>query len=349
MTAPFRQLLPAPLHGGLKMDDFWIWCGSPLRAGEDGRYHMFASRWPRNLTFSGHWVTNSQVIRASSDTPEGPYQFEEVVLPWRHRKYFDGLSTHNPAIVHFDGTYYLFYTGITYDFDIPTPERQIHEGTYAEHQELYRMAWNNKRVGLATSKSVKGPWLRAAAPVLEPRPGCWDALITSNASVAVREDGFAVMVYKSRRNWDAPFQLGIAVAPHPSGPYRRISEDPIFPFNCEDPFIWWENGRYHMILKDFSGALCGEEEAGAYAWSDNGEDWHMETGFLAYSRSIRWEDATTTTHGNAERPGLLIEGGHPTHLFLAISCGPLKHWQSEGTRNICIPLKPEDASPPIQQ
>ena len=44
------------------MADYWIWCGSVIR-GDDGLYHMFASRWRRDVDFAPHWVTNSEVVR----------------------------------------------------------------------------------------------------------------------------------------------------------------------------------------------------------------------------------------------------------------------------------------------
>jgi hypothetical protein len=148
-----------------------------------------------------------------------------------------------------------------------------------------------------------------------------------------------VLIYKSRRDFTSPFQLGIATAPHPEGPYTRTSEYPAFPYDCEDPFIWWEEGRYHVIMKDFKGELCGEVNAGAYAWSEDGVSWHLPESPRAYSRTIRWQDGTVTTHGNFERPNLLIQDGRPTHLFAAVSSGPLHHWQSDSTYNVCIPLR----------
>jgi hypothetical protein len=78
------------------MDDYWIWDPSVIKA-EDGRYHMFASRWPKEIGF-GKWVTNSEIVRAVSHKPEGPYTFAEVVLPPRGKQWFDGLTTHNPRI-----------------------------------------------------------------------------------------------------------------------------------------------------------------------------------------------------------------------------------------------------------
>ena len=78
------KLLPAPKGGGFAMEDYWIWDPSVIK-GEDGRYHMFASRWSKKYGF-GNWVTNSEVVRAISDTPEGPSEFVEVVLPARGKK-----------------------------------------------------------------------------------------------------------------------------------------------------------------------------------------------------------------------------------------------------------------------
>src|SRR5688500_18798390 len=57
-----------PRAGGFCMDGYWVWCGSVIKA-EDGKYHMFASRWPRNITFHPGWMTDSEVVRAVSDTP----------------------------------------------------------------------------------------------------------------------------------------------------------------------------------------------------------------------------------------------------------------------------------------
>jgi hypothetical protein len=92
----FERLLPAPKNGGFKMEDYYIWCGSAIM-GEDGRFHMFASRWRKELGFGVHWVFNSEIVRAVSGEPEGPYIFEEVIFKRRERQYFDAMNQHNPS------------------------------------------------------------------------------------------------------------------------------------------------------------------------------------------------------------------------------------------------------------
>ncbi len=84
-----KRMLPAPVGGGFRMEGYWVWCGSVIK-GEDNRYHMFASRWPKSQPMHPGWLSLSEIVRASSDTPEGPYQFEEVVLPARGAEYWDG-------------------------------------------------------------------------------------------------------------------------------------------------------------------------------------------------------------------------------------------------------------------
>lgn len=107
------RLLPAPVNGGYCDEDYFIWCGSCVK-GEDGRYHLFASRWRKELGFGVHWLFNCEIVRAASPVPEGPYRFEEVVLGRRDRGYFDGMNQHNPHIQYWNGTYYLYYMGTTY-------------------------------------------------------------------------------------------------------------------------------------------------------------------------------------------------------------------------------------------
>lgn len=339
---PFR-ILPAPRKGGFHLDGYWVWCCSVVR-GEDQRYHMFASRWPKTLAMSPHWLFNSEVVRAASETPEGPYRFEEVVLPRRGPSWFDGMNTHNPSIAFWNGTYYLYYFGATYDGPPPGPGEPV-------PHERYVATWNRKRIGLATSRSVFGPWTRRPTPLLEPRPGKWDCTATTNPSAAILPDGTTYLIYKSRSGDGATLQLGMVRAPRPDGPFERISDRPIFSFadpswHVEDPFLWHDpaDGLFHVIMKDDykttpafapGGGITGRWGAGVHAISDNAVDWHI-TGEI-YNRDIHWDDGQTTTLANLERPNLLFHHGRPTHLFAAAGIGT-RPWCFEHTFCLCLPL-----------
>lgn len=327
------------------MDDYWVWCGSPAK-GEDGRYHLFASRWPKSLPFGPNWVSNSEVVRASADTPIGPYTFEEVVLPPR-QGYWDATMTHNPTIHRHGDTWILFYTGarsVGPDGSDAPPKEAISEEQYS--------AWLTKRIGIATAPRITGPWTRRDEPILDVRPGEWDADITSNAAPAVRPDGSVVLIYKSSKDRTvkgagAPLKLGVAIAGHWSGPYRRARTTPLDEFNgpatdIEDPYLWWQDDHFEAIFKDMSGAICGEHHGGIHAWSEDGVRWKLADDPLAYSRKLLWDDGTVTHQGQFERPQLLIENGRPTHLFAATGDGPGGFDKMSSSWNMVVPLNGED-------
>ncbi len=342
MSQAFKdRLLPAVTGGGFAMDGYWIWCGSVVKS-DDGKYHMFASRWSDQLTFAPHWVTNSEVVHAVSDTPEGPYVFADVALPPRSPEYWDGRMTHNPTIHrHPDGRYILFYTGTTYDEPLPTPQ------TPASHELAWEKARCNQRVGVAIADSPGGPWQRCDAPLLEPRPGKWDGWMNTNPSAVVLPDGSVMLYYKAVGFSKDLLRYGVAKAQKVEGPYERLLDEPIFRFDStndhiEDAFAWHNGQRYEMIFKDMAGGICGEPKAGVHALSDDGITWQLAQSPLAYSRTVTWDDGNTTEQAFLERPQLLIENGQPTHLFAATGTMPAKqsanHAKLEKSWNMCIPL-----------
>ncbi len=338
---PFRERLkPAVRHGGFRMQDNWIWCGS-VGKGEDGRYHMFASCWSKKVPFVPNWVTSCEVVRACADRPEGPYEFEEVVLSPRSG-FWDGTMTHNPTLHHHDGTWILYYIGVNIELDARDAPIQR-----AATQEEYTQAFMRKRTGIATAPNLNGPWSRRDTPILEVRPDDWDADIISNPAPAIRPDGSVVMLYKSTRNRHTaqpkpPLFLGVAGADHWSGPYRRLSPEPItlngkIP-DVEDPYLWWQEDHFEAIFKDMTGEVCGCFYGGIHAWSWDGIHWHTAPDPLAYTREILWDDGTKSHQGMFERPELLIQDGTPTHLFAATGGGKGGHADMDDSWNMVIPL-----------
>lgn len=338
------RMLPAPIGGGFRQEGYWVWCGSVIK-GEDGRYHMFASRWPKTQPMHPGWLVLSEIVRASSSTPEGPYCFEEVVLPARGAQYWDGRVTHNPHITKWGDTYVLYYMGTTHPFP------DLSEGELVVHNDSRTIvARSNKRVGIATSKSVFGPWTRYDSPILPTRPEHFDNFLTSNPAPSIGHDGSVTLVYKARRYQDMPYKgdtygamtLGVAKADSATGQYRVMKETPLFEdpgVEVEDPFIWNDGTCYHMIAKDLHGNLCGEKYGGIHAYSADGINWSLSEKELAYSRSVLWDDGVTRLMGNLDRPFLLFEGGRATHMFFATSDGTDSFLDAKDTWNMVIPLK----------
>ena len=246
--------------GGLRLPGWMVWGGSPFHNQRDGVYHLFFSRWEERL---GHnaWVTSSEVAHAVALSPHGPWRLRDVALPRRGRHFWDGMATHNPT-VHYDQRrrqYVLFYIGTTFDFELPA------DGPLT-NRTLYELAWNSKRIGVATSPSLDGPWSRLSSPILHPRPERWDGGITSNPAATILPNGSTLLFYKSiavgypERNLRKPkpvFHIGAAIAETSVlGPYRRLREGPALVVNgtavaAEDPYVWYtpSTGRLHLIFK----------------------------------------------------------------------------------------------------
>ena len=333
----YERLKPAPVGGGFALEDYWVWCGSVLR-GEDGRYHMFAARWPKTLSFWPHYFMLSEVVHATADTPEGPYEFQEVALPARGEGCWDGRMTHNPTIHKWGDTYLLYYIGATFGGPLPTPATPVADGAPLVG-EIYRAL----RIGLATAKSLDGPWERRDAPILEPRPGRWDGALTTNPSPCVLPDGSVLLMYRSQAEDGGLLHLGLARAEHFEGPYERLSDEPVLNFDAqgehvEDPCLWWEAGQFHVLCKDLKGGLSGERGAGVYATSPDALHWTLADPPRSYARTVRWEDGTQTTLGQLERPQVLMQDGRSTHLFLAAADGPGGFNNATRTWNLVIPL-----------
>lgn len=329
-----------PRAGGFRMKDYWVWCGSVIK-GDDGRYHMFASRWPKDITFHPGWMTSSEIVRAVADKPEGPYTFANVVLPARGAEYWDGRSTHNPFITKHGDTYLLFYMGSTHPFSDP-PRGTLFPLT----DPRAIVARSHKRIGLATAKSLNGPWTRADRPVLDTKPGTFYSFLTSNPSAVVHDDGSVLLMFKARRYQGteySPMMLGVARAKHFLGPYAVVGQEPVFSSTrfgeVEDPFIWKTDTGYGLIAKDMAGTLVGEKHAGVYAVSRDGLDWKLAPTPKAYTRKITWDDGQTQTMGQLERPFVLFENGRPTMLFAAAGDGPGGFANMTESFNVAIPLK----------
>ena len=75
---PIRDALqPVPETAIFKMEGYCLWDPSLIKVGDT--YHLFASRWPVTSERMEGWK-KSHVIRASSKSRFGSYQFQEVVL-----------------------------------------------------------------------------------------------------------------------------------------------------------------------------------------------------------------------------------------------------------------------------
>lgn len=338
----YSRLGKAPRNGGFKMEGYWVW-GSSVIKGEEGKYHMFASRWPKSMSFHPGWMINSEIVRASSTTPEGPYQFEEVVFKKRGPQYWDGQSTHNPRILKHKDTYVLFYMGSTHPFeDFPESD------TLKLNSKYSIIGRSNERIGIATSKSVSGPWVRKDAPIIDVKPDTYYSFLTSNPSPIMHKDGSVTLIFKSRgHNSKFPYHghmnIGLAKAKHYNEDYKVVTNTPLFSDTnfgiVEDPFIWEDHEGYKMIAKDHVGSISKVKGGvGIISYSKDAINWNVKKSPIAYTKNIVWDDGETQKLGQMERPFILFENGKATHIFFAVMDGPGGFGNATKSWNMVIPL-----------
>ncbi|WP_419715543.1 glycoside hydrolase family protein [Bacteroides acidifaciens] len=337
----FHRLGKAPRTPAFECEGYWSW-GSSVIKGEDGKYHMFVSRFPKSLPFHPGWMIASEIVHAVSDIPEGPYQFSDIALPARGAQYWDGRSTHNPRILKYKNKYYLIYMGSTHPFGEPTYDELTLSSPWCIVGRV------NKRIGLAVADSPYGPWKRFDEPILKTKANTFYSYLASNPSPIIQEDGSVMMIFKGRAHTEngkySDMALGIAYAPNIEGPYTVLNNDlPIFQIDgqgeAEDPFLWKDSKGYHAIFKDHVAKYTGERGGGVMAHSTDGIHWTVDKDPKAYSRTVEWKDGIVEMQGQLERPFLLFENGKATHAFFATMDGPGGFENATKSWNMVIPLK----------
>jgi len=311
------MLQPVPLLSKFTDPKYYVWDRTMVK-GDDGKYHMFYSRWPLEYGFNA-WVTHSEVVHAVGDSPIGPFVFKNVALPARGNEFWDGMCTHNPTILKFGKKYYIYYMGNRGDGKVVK--------TAGSLNWVHR---NNQRIGVAVADSPDGPWQRFDKPLIDVSadPSSPDALMVGNVSVTQRPDGGYLMVYKcvgkkSPLPFGGPVVHLVATSDSPTGPFKK-QMNPIFTkegvhFAAEDPFIWYSGDRYWAIVKDMNGIFTGKGTSTALFESSNGSDWKLSAHTLVATTELTWEDGRKEKLERFERPQLYFENGIPVVLMFSAS------------------------------
>lgn len=307
------KFLPVSRSSVMERDDYYTWGASPIK-GDDGKYHVFYSRWKKDKGFLA-WLTHSEVAHATSSSPVGPFEFQDVALTASDPNRWDGYNIHNPLIKKFGDKYYLYYTGNTGDG----------VATYTSFNWSHR---NSQRIGVAVASSPSGPWTRFDKPIIDtsPEEDAHDALMVANPAITEMKDGRYLLIYKAvakqrKLPGGGPVCHLYAISDSPTGPFKKYNipiftaEGSIFP--AEDPYIWLQDGRYYAIVKDMHGCFTNMGKSLALFCSENGTDWSPADEPLVSKLEIVWEDGECTKYSHLERPQLLFEDGKPSAIFLA--------------------------------
>ena len=290
---PGKYILEAP-------EGWWNWCMAPIY-DEEGKLHIFNSAIPRE----GSWITHSQIVHYTADSPEGPYTVVDTLFA------SDTATYHNPQITQVGDTYVMVFLGKG-------------NSTPNLHQSI----------GIATAESLYGPWTESPNnPIIKPSyvPGSANAIHASNPTFLVDEDGRYRIYYKSISD-RKPARRTISLATSDSfdGPWVDHPDNPLISYvdlglDIEDPYAFYYKGTYYMIVEDrmaVKDALEGNplpddqikpggNRPGLIYTSKDGIDWcRPEIGYQTNSFYFGEELSRT------ERPHILWKDGKPEYLFL---------------------------------
>ena len=298
-----KQYHPVPVNSGFRMDGYYVWCGSMIK-GNDGLYYLFAARWPEEATFPAGYMTHSEIVLATSPSPEEPFTFRKVVISGRGGDYWDAGMAHNPYVIPVDDHYVMFYIG-------------TQNGSYEK-----------RAIGYAYSKSLTDGWVRSDKPLdLPPN--------ANNPAILVKDDG----VYLYFR--DGNLRVSVARAETYRGPYTVLNDNLCPKGAVEDMFVYREGDRYVMLAEDAVGAYTGLKKGGVRFLSDDAVHFEADEPAQAYGFDILYEDGSKQTLQRRERPFLLFEG-EDTYLFTTAKANGETALTGGDTWNMVQKLKREN-------
>ena len=343
-------------------DNYYTWCSTVIK-GEDGKYHMFYSRWSHgkrtasgdsmNYIFNGFrgWNKYSEIAYAVSDKLSGPYTYISTILKGDgDPKHWDRFTMHNPQITKFGNYYYLYYISNSFDSTL-----QFEDESKMTKDWKHWLKYNcTQKIGVIKAKSigdlVSGKYQKPSVPLMVPDNNNTFE-VTTNPTVTQGPDGKYYMMYKSRKPNVGNMTFWMAKSDKPDGPFTMLGE--VFTsadMACEDPCIWYDKKRkrFYAAVKYYSHSKKLVPQFGALALitSVDGLNWQAASHPLISLRELKMKNGKKIELTHLERPFVVTDKkGQPIALFAAASIqepskGDSDHPSFENnTFNVCFLLK----------
>jgi hypothetical protein len=302
--------------------------------GGDGKWHMFASEIERHCGIH-RWVTNSVVVHAVADAPDGVYTKRAAGAGGDDAVLFP-IFTHEPAVVRVPtGEWALYVThhdgpptdGGWGDACNCTSGASASGGCAAEVSNCHD-AGDLAKCAVYTWRSIStkgaaGPW-GALEPIPSIQPG-GAALVDTNFAPLIEADGSllawtrgSIVRSNDWRNLSGYKDTGGGLRP---GLGFGIGED---------PFLWKDaKGRYHILSHNGDRGAPGDHgDCGRHFFSASGDagTWDAAPlgaaarGGCAYFRDgVRFADGSLYTFFRRERPHLVFGADGSTIVALTTS------------------------------
>jgi hypothetical protein len=131
------------------------------------------------------------------------------------------------------------------------------------------------------------------------------------------------------------------------GPYTRLHAEGenALPENYEneDPCIWYDGARYHVLVTDLHGYATGLRRGFTYYTSENGLNYELVSKDPLFSmmNPIRFDDGSEIKFARVERPNVVLNEQGEVMAVLA-ACLPVNN--REGARILVFPVNNRSCS-----
>jgi len=323
----FQPLSPDNIF---KTEGYYNWCSSIIK-GDDGKYHLFYSRWPKKYGFNS-WLTHSEVAHAISNSPGGPWEYRETVLKSNGKGHWDAITVHNPKIKHFNGKYYLYYCSTNMGDKEYTEEDLIETARAGGSHPNWKILRPNQRTGVAISNSINGPWTRMDQPLIEPSGPI--TTLTVNPAITQGKDGKYYLIVKGDKPGETMFvrNQAIAVSDSPTGPFKMQPKPVIDYLDTEDMSMWYDFKRDYFYAVFHAHTFIGMVS------SPDGINWKKATEYVLTPKKLALADGTAIEPERLERPFIYQEDGDPMVLSMAVKKG-------DDSYIVFVPVKEESKIP----
>jgi hypothetical protein len=173
-----------------------------------------------------------------------------------------------------------------------------------------------------------------------------DTMSIWGGSLVKGQDGFYHMYYSRwPKNlgwaWVTHSEVAHAISNSPFGPFVK-HDGLVFAFEgerfpAEDPYIWYQDGRYRAIVKRIKHEGQKRTFSLVQYDSEDGFDWRASKYHDISERIVEWNDGRQQQFTHLERPQVFLENGEPEALLCAadtLDANNVRH-----SFNIQIPLK----------
>lgn len=296
-------------------NETWTWGAAPSWDASTPSGVEVMAMGLRNRCGINNYRYNAEILRATSTSPFEPFTVLDnfgAGAPPR----FDATEVEDPNVVELPaslgGGTLLFYTGAWIKGDAAL---DCTDGDKPQPDSV--KLGNAQRIGVAFRKKGETVWNRSAVPILSTRAGKWDSTRVSNPAALVFPNGTMLLAY--RGNGAKRGGIGVAKAPHWSGPYTHLYNQPLFNGYAEDPTLYLgPNGVIHMIAH---GELQPAPlfNVGVHSVSADGKTWNAPQ--VAYTLFANWSSDVPSPPalGRREAPQMLLsrDGKRPAALYNA--------------------------------